>query len=107
MKLRGHPSMERTPSPSPSPSPTAVREVNDEVLQAGWVRLNRSIDTGLSRGKLSADEAADLRGRLRPTTHLEDLADCDLVIEAIVENTEAKREVFAALDRICQPATIL
>ena len=86
---------------------TVVREVSDETLEAGLARLNRSIDVATSRGKMSADDAAALRGRLQPTTRLEELADCDLVVEAIVENTAAKRELFTALDRVCQPSAIL
>jgi 3-hydroxybutyryl-CoA dehydrogenase len=86
---------------------TVVREVSDELLQAGLARLNHSIDVATSRGKMSPDDAVALRSRLQPTTRLEDLAECDLVVEAIVENTAAKRELFTALDRVCQPSAIL
>jgi 3-hydroxybutyryl-CoA dehydrogenase len=86
---------------------TAVREVNDELLQAGMSRLEQSMGTAVSRGKLSADEAQSARGRLRGTTRLEELADCDLVIEAVIENPDEKRRVFAELDRLCKPTALL
>jgi 3-hydroxybutyryl-CoA dehydrogenase len=86
---------------------TIVREVSDEVLQAGIGRLEKSLETAVSRGKVSDAEARAARGRLRPTTQLEDLAECDVVIEAVIENTDEKKLVFAELDRACQPDAIL
>jgi 3-hydroxybutyryl-CoA dehydrogenase len=86
---------------------TIVREVNDDLLAAGRARLERSMSTAVERGKLAADEAAAARGRLTFVTGLTDLAACDLVIEAITENTAAKRALFAELDAVCQPSAIL
>lgn len=86
---------------------TVVSEVDEQTLQAGLKRLEQSMNTAVARGKLSADAAAEARGRLRGTTHLEELAACDLVIEAIVENVDAKRRLFTELDRVCQPGAIL
>ena len=86
---------------------TVVREVDEALLQAGLGRLERSMSTVVSRQKMSAEEAEAARGRLRGTTRLEDLADCDLVIEAIIENPDEKRRLFADLDRVCKPAALL
>ena len=86
---------------------TLVREVDDALLQRGRERLERSVETAVSRGKLDAEEAEALRQRLAWTTSLDGFADRDLVIEAIVENTEQKRQIFGELDRVCQPAAIL
>jgi 3-hydroxybutyryl-CoA dehydrogenase len=86
---------------------TVIREVNDELLQAGMARLEQSMETAVSRGKLSSEEAQSARGRLRGTIHLEELADCDLLIEAVIENSDEKRRVFAELDGLCQPTAIL
>jgi 3-hydroxybutyryl-CoA dehydrogenase len=86
---------------------TVVREVDDGLLAAGRARLERSMSTAVERGKLPADEAAAARDRLSYVTDLADLAECDLVIEAITENTAAKRALFAELDAVCQPGTIL
>src|ERR687883_628330 len=56
--------------------------------------------------EVTADEQQEIRGRLRGTTCLEDLADCDLIIEAIIENLELKRETYQQLDGLCKPETI-
>lgn len=77
--------------------PTIVREVDDETVSRGLGRIEASLAAGVERGKLSADAKQATVSRLRGTTALEDLAGCDLVIEAIVENVEAKRTVFDTL----------
>ena len=86
---------------------TIVREVDEGVLQRGMGRLEQSMSTAVSRGKMSAEDAEATRGRLRGTTELRDLAECDLVIEAIIENPDEKKKLFAELDRLCKPAAIL
>ena len=86
---------------------TVVREVSEELLQKGLGRLEQSVGTAVSRGKLASDAAEALRARLRGSIRLEDLADCDLVIEAIIENPDEKKLLFGELDRICKPEAIL
>jgi 3-hydroxybutyryl-CoA dehydrogenase len=86
---------------------TVVREVDDDVLRAGLARLEQSMGTAVARNKLSSEQAAAARARLNGTTRLGDLADCDLVIEAVIENAEEKRRLFAEVDQICQPSTVL
>ncbi|MBA2450133.1 MAG: 3-hydroxybutyryl-CoA dehydrogenase [Chloroflexi bacterium] len=86
---------------------TVVREVTDEVLEKGMERLRRSIGTAVERGKLSSEERDAALGRLRGSTRLEELADRDLVIEAVVESLDTKRELFRTLDAVCPPHTIL
>ena len=81
---------------------TIAREVNDELLTKGLDRIGRSLDKAVSKGKLEADQKEEALGRLTGTTDLEDLADCDLVVEAIVENLEHKRELYTALDGIAK-----
>ena len=85
---------------------TIVREVEEPFLKKGMARLEGSLSKAVEKGKLAAADKEAIAGRLRGTTSLEDLADCDIVIEAIVENLEAKKETYAALDRICKPETI-
>ncbi|MGH9464122.1 MAG: 3-hydroxyacyl-CoA dehydrogenase family protein [Thermoanaerobaculia bacterium] len=85
---------------------TVVREVSDDLLARGMTRLRGSLDKAVDRGKLPAGERDQALTRLRGTTRLEDLADCDLVVEAIVENLEEKCRTFAALDQVVQPAAI-
>ena len=84
-----------------------VSEVNDELLNRGLDRIRRSMAKGVERGKLSQSQMDEALGRIEGTTTLEDFADCDLVIEAITEEMEAKKGVFAELDKICPPHAIL
>ncbi len=86
---------------------TVVREVDDTVLAAGLERIGQSLTTAVRRGKLADDEKAATLERLRGVTALDDLADRDLVVEAVTENLQAKQEVFIALDAVCPPHTIL
>jgi 3-hydroxybutyryl-CoA dehydrogenase len=79
---------------------TIAREVNDELLAKGLDRIRRSLDKAVSKGKLEEDQKEEALGRLTGTTDLEALADCDLVVEAIVENLELKCELYTALDGI-------
>ena len=84
-----------------------VSEVDQEALHAGLGRLRKSLDKGLERGKLSKAEHAEALDRVRGTTDLGDFSACDLVIEAVVENLEAKRQIFARLDEITEDQAIL
>ncbi len=85
---------------------TVVREVAPEFLDKGFARVDGSLARLVKAGKLTEAEAAAVRGRMRGTTALGDLADCDLIIEAVVERIEAKKEVFGELDRVCPARTI-
>jgi 3-hydroxybutyryl-CoA dehydrogenase len=78
---------------------TVVREVNEELLGKCLEAIGRQLDRAVEKGKLDADVRNSTLGRLSGTVSLEDLADCDLVIEAIVENIDAKKDLFGALDR--------
>jgi len=86
---------------------TIVREVDQDVLARGLGRIEQSMATAVSRGRLSAAEREAANERLRGVTALDDLAECDLVIEAVTEQLGAKVEVFKALDAACPPGTIL
>jgi 3-hydroxybutyryl-CoA dehydrogenase len=86
---------------------TVGREVSDELNQRARATIDRYLGRAVEKGRMSeADKEAAL-GRLTLTTELDDLADCDLVIEAIVEELEPKRQLFAELEGICRPETIL
>ena len=84
-----------------------VREVDAKVLEKGLGSIRKSMDRAVEKGKLEGSARDEAWGRIRGTTSLEDLADADLVIEAIVENLDVKKELFAELDRVCKPSTIL
>jgi 3-hydroxybutyryl-CoA dehydrogenase len=83
-----------------------VREVNDELLQKGLARIETSIARAVERGKLTAPDAKTARARITGTTQLEDLAKAELIVEAVVENMELKKQVFRDLDRRCPPQTM-
>jgi 3-hydroxybutyryl-CoA dehydrogenase len=85
---------------------TIVREVSDEVVQKGIGGIGRQLGKSVEKGKLAAEDRDALLGRLRGTTSLDDLKDCDIVIEAIVEDLEVKNEIWRALDGICPAHTI-
>ena len=85
---------------------TYVREVNDELLDKGLGRIQRSLDKAVSKGKLEEAQRDEALARITGTTDLEALADCDLVMEAIVENLEVKCETFAALDGIVKEGAV-
>ncbi|MDQ2961206.1 MAG: 3-hydroxybutyryl-CoA dehydrogenase [Candidatus Dormibacteraeota bacterium] len=86
---------------------TRVVEVNDDALKAGRRRVERSLDRGRHGGKLSDAEVEDISSRLTFSDSLDELAECDLVVEAIVEHLADKVELFGRLDRIVQPDAIL
>ncbi|HEY1016418.1 MAG TPA: 3-hydroxybutyryl-CoA dehydrogenase [Herpetosiphonaceae bacterium] len=85
---------------------TVVREVEQGFLDKGLGRIESLLAKDVAKGKKSEDEKAAALSRLSGTTSFEDLADCDLIIEAIIENIEAKREAFGALDKLCAPHAI-
>jgi len=81
-----------------------VAETDEAAAQRALRRITRSLDRGVSRGKVSADDAAAALGRVRVVSGLDALADRDLVVEAVVEDEQAKVDVFAALDRVVERA---
>lgn len=83
-----------------------VREVSKELLDKGFANMDKSLGRLMQRGTLTAGDRDAARDRLRGTTKVEELADCDMVIEAITEQIEAKKELFRSLDRVCPPRTI-
>src|ERR687884_698353 len=83
-----------------------VREVTDELCARGFAGIDKSLAKFAEKGTITADEQQEIRGRLRGTTRLEDLADCDIIIEAIIENLEQKRETYQQLDALCRPDAI-
>ncbi len=84
-----------------------VREINDELLQKGLGRIEKSLNRAVSRGKVSQEQADDALGRIQGTLDLADFDSCDLVVEAVVENMDVKKEIFAKLDAILPPHAIL
>jgi 3-hydroxybutyryl-CoA dehydrogenase len=83
------------------------REVSEGLNERARARIEHFLGRAVEKGKLEAAERDAALARLRTTTEVGELAACDLVIEAIVEDLDAKRELFAELDRVCRPDAIL
>ncbi len=86
---------------------TLVREPNEELLEKGLDRIRAFLDKGVARKKVSPAKRDTTWARIGGTTDLADMADCDLVIEAIFEDMAVKQDLFRTLDSICHPGTIL
>ena len=84
-----------------------LREVNEAAIEGAQRRLVASLDKAVRNGKLAEDERDAIVGRVRFTDTLEDLADCDLVAEAAIEDEEAKTAIFAALGKVVRPDALL
>jgi 3-hydroxybutyryl-CoA dehydrogenase len=82
-------------------------ELTDETLERGREHVTHSTDRAVKRGKLSAEEQAELVGRITFTTNLADVKDAGLVIEAVVEHLDVKQELFRQLDAVVSPQAIL
>src|ERR1043165_7446526 len=82
-----------------------VREVSDELCERGFGGIDKSLARFAEKGTITADQAGEIRGRLKGTTKLEDLSDCDIIIEAIIENLDIKRDTYRQLDELCKPET--
>jgi len=85
---------------------TIVRELTPELVEKGLGRIRSSLDKGVEKGKVAPAQRDQVWARIKGATDLADLADCDLIIEAIVEVRDAKLSLFAELDRVCKPDTI-
>ena len=86
---------------------TVGREISFELGEKARERIAHFLGRAVEKGRLAASDRDAALNRLRTTTSLDELAGCDLVIEAIVEELDAKRALFAELDRICAPDAIL
>ncbi len=86
---------------------TVVREVNQQVLDKGLARIQSNWDMLAGKGKMTQGQVDEYRSRLHGTVNMEDFADCDLVIEAVIENMEEKLRLFPALDKILKPGALI
>ncbi len=83
-----------------------VGEATENLLGRGIGRIQGGLGKDIDKGKITAQDGEAILKRIKGTTDLNDFADCDIVIEAIIENIEEKRKLFGALDKICKPETI-
>jgi 3-hydroxybutyryl-CoA dehydrogenase len=86
--------------------PTIVREVSAEIVDKGLKSIEKNLARLVEKNNITDAQKNEIRGRLKGTTSLDDLKDCDVIVEAIIEQLPAKRELFSALDALCQPSTI-
>jgi 3-hydroxybutyryl-CoA dehydrogenase len=84
-----------------------VSEINEALLNKGLTSISSFLSKSVEKGKLSPQDKDATLGRLKGTTNTNDFSDCDLVIEAVIENMDLKKEVFAKLDKICPQHTVL
>ncbi len=84
-----------------------VSEADEELLSKGMDRVRVSLAKAVRRGRLTNEQVEGALQRIRGTTGFDKFAGCDLVVEAVTEDMAVKKEVFASLDRICPPHTIL
>lgn len=84
-----------------------MRDIKDEFVQGGMKNIDRFLSKSVEKGKMSAEDKDAIIGRITPTTELKDMADCDFIIEAVLEIMDLKREVFSELDKLCGPDTII
>ncbi len=85
---------------------TTVREVSEELIQKGFAAIEKSLERFAAKGTITAEQQKQTRDRLFATTSFNDLTDCDIIIEAIIENLEEKQNTYRQLDAICKPETI-
>ncbi len=84
-----------------------MRDIEDSFVQRGMSAIKKNLGRAVEKGKKTSEEAEKIIGRIKGTTDLEDLKDADLVIEAVIENMELKRELYTDLDRICKPEAVI
>jgi 3-hydroxybutyryl-CoA dehydrogenase len=85
---------------------TVVKEVSDDLIKKGFGGIEKSLAKFAEKGTITSDQQKEIRGRLSGTTSFTDLADCDIIIEAIIENLDEKRSTYRQLDEICKAGTI-
>ncbi len=84
-----------------------VSEINNELLNKGLASINSFLSKGVDKGKLSQQDKESTLSRIKGTTSTKDFSDCDLVIEAAVENMDLKKKIFVEVDKICPKHAIL
>lgn len=92
---------------SQSGYPVLVSEINDELMQKGLAGIKSSLDRGVQRGRLTPPDRNAALARIRGTTDIGQFGDCDLIIEAAVENLDLKKKIFGQIDKVCPRHTIL
>jgi len=84
-----------------------VSEINDQLLKKGLGTIDHFLSRAVEKEKITADQKGEIMGRITGTTDHKDFKDCDLVVEAAIENLDLKKQVFAQLDQVCPAHALL
>jgi 3-hydroxybutyryl-CoA dehydrogenase len=84
-----------------------IRDIKDEFVDRGLTNIRKGLEKLVSKGKMTEEDKDALLSRISGTTDMNFAVDCDLIVEAAVENMEIKKQIFSELDSICKPETIL
>lgn len=87
--------------------PVTIVEMQQEALDRGTGTMRKNYEGSAAKGRMTAEQVEGAMGLLKPTLSLDDLADCDLIIEAVYENMDVKKDIFGKLDKIAKPGAIL
>ncbi len=84
-----------------------MRDIEDDFVERGLAAIKKNLNRAVEKGRKSKEEAETVSGRVRGTTSLEDMKEADLVIEAVIEDIELKKDIYRELDRVCSKDTVL
>lgn len=84
-----------------------VRDIKPEFVERGIKGIEKNLDKSVAKGKISAEAKTEIMHKIKGTVEIADAKDCDLIIEAAVENMEIKKSIFKELDAVCKPECIL
>lgn len=84
-----------------------VRDIKEEFVERGIAGINKGLSKQVAKGKMTEEVKEEILSRISGTTDMNLAADCDLVVEAAIENMKIKKDIFAELDKICKPEAIL
>ena len=84
-----------------------VRDIKEEFVDRGIAGITKGLEKQVAKGKMTEEVKEEILSRISGTTDMKLAEDCDLVVEAAIENMKIKKEIFAELDEICKPETIL
>ncbi|UYY58865.1 3-hydroxyacyl-CoA dehydrogenase NAD-binding domain-containing protein [Sphingomonas sp. S2-65] len=87
--------------------PVTIVEMAQDALDRGTATIRKNYEATASKGKMTAEQVEGAMGLLKPTLNFDDLAECDLIIEAVYESMDVKKDVFGRLDKIAKPGAIL
>src|SRR5215210_169379 len=87
--------------------PVTIVEMAQDALDRGTGVMRKNYEASAAKGRMSAEQVEGAMGLLKPTLSLDDLGDCDLIIEAVFENMDVKKDIFGRLDKIAKPGAIL